>query len=101
MRYLSNTSIRKFIKKGTIIVDFYADWCAPCKRMEPILEKINSKLNKAKMAKINIEKYPEVASWFGVTTLPTIIVWKNGETEEFIVGYKGIQELTRILKKYF
>lgn len=64
----------------TVLVDFYADWCGPCKMQSPIVDEIDGERDDVKVCKINIDQQPELAMRFGVMSIPTIMVVKNGET---------------------
>ncbi len=63
----------------TVLVDFYADWCGPCKMMGPVMEEIASEREDVKVVKINVDDDMELAQKFGVMSIPTFIVFKNGQ----------------------
>lgn len=63
----------------TVLVDFYADWCGPCKMMGPVVEEISNEETAVKVCKINIDEEMEVAQKYGVMSIPTFIAFKNGE----------------------
>ena len=72
---------------GTTVVDFYADWCGPCRKMGPILEEVEAELaSKVKFVKINTDNNIEVAKKYQISGLPTLMVFKNGESVERLVG---------------
>ncbi len=66
-------------KNEVVLVDFYADWCGPCKALAPILEEIDNDREKVKIVKINIDRNPDIAKRFGIMSIPTLIVFKNGK----------------------
>lgn len=75
---------------GRVLVDFWAPWCGPCRMQAPILEKISSDQTvKAKIAKINIDEYPQFARKYGVSAIPTLILFNNGKVEEMLVGVQS------------
>ncbi len=79
-----------------VLVDFYADWCGPCKIMSQILEQVNAQLQgKIKIAKIDTEKYPQLASQYQIYALPTLILFKNGEPIDKIEGVMQTPDLVR------
>ncbi len=79
-----------------VLVDFYADWCGPCKLMSPILEQVNTQLQgKIRVAKIDTEKYPQLASQYGIEALPTLILFKQGQPFNKIEGVMQAPDLTR------
>ncbi len=82
--------------ENPVLVDFYADWCAPCQTMDPIIEQVLSDLNgKVRLVKVNIDKNPQLAQQFGVRSIPHYILFKKGK----ILWRKGGLVLKRELEK--
>lgn len=78
------------------IVDFYADWCGPCKMMSPIIEEIAEELvEKAKVGKVNSDENMELAQNYGIMSIPTIMVIKNGEVTKTFVGVTSKEEIIK------
>lgn len=85
--------IKKY--EGTAIVDFYADWCGPCKMMSPIIDNIAEELNgQYKVGKVNTDENLELAEQFGIMSIPTIIIFKNGEIAKI---FNGVTDKTTIM----
>ena len=76
------------IEKGSVLVDFYADWCGPCKMVAPIVEEIAAERTDLTVAKINVDEDTALAIKFGVVSIPTLIVFKDGKESSRIVGYR-------------
>ncbi|MBM6991452.1 thioredoxin [Mobilibacterium timonense] len=81
----------------TVLVDFYADWCGPCKMQSPIVDEIDSERDDVKVCKINIDQQPGLAMRFGVMSIPTIMVVKNGETTFKEPGLMQKRDLVKLL----
>ena len=70
-----------------VVVDFWAEWCGPCKMIAPALEEIAVEMNgKVKIAKLNIDENPQLAAQFGVRSIPTLAIFKNGQVADIKVG---------------
>ena len=64
---------------GTVLVDFWAEWCGPCKMLSPILESLSAALPQLKIVKVNIDQSPQTPTQFGVKSIPTLILFKDGQ----------------------
>ena len=79
-----------------VIIDFYADWCGPCKMMSPVIDEIAEKYNgKVKVGKVDVDKESELASKFGVMSIPTIVIIKNGEVSKTFVGVQSKENIVK------
>lgn len=88
-------------KKGTLLVDFYADWCGPCKMMSPIVEALSQKMKgKADVVKVNVDREASLANKFGVVSIPCFIFFKNGEKVDTLIGGQPENKLEETLSKY-
>ncbi len=96
---LDNANFDKEITegKGTALVDFYADWCGPCKMIAPIVEQIANERTDIKVGKINVDVSPELAIKFGVMSIPTLIIFKDGAKAQVAVGYRDKDEILALL----
>jgi len=81
-----------------VLVDFWAEWCGPCKMIAPILDELASEYNgKVKIAKINIDEQQNLAAQYGIRAIPTLLLFKNGQVDQQIVGLKSKRDLKNSL----
>ncbi len=100
-KHLSDKNFDSAIKEeGNIVVDFWAEWCAPCKAIAPILEDLEKELN-VKVYKVNVDDYPHLAERFNIMSIPTLLCFKDGKLLDKIVGAMPKQKLYEKLKKVF
>ena len=83
--------------KGTVLVDFYADWCGPCKIMSPVIDNIAEENENIKVGKVNVDESPSLAEEFQVMSIPTIVVFKNGTITKTFVGITDKEEIKSAL----
>ena len=88
-------------KKIPVLVDFYADWCGPCRMLSPVLEKIVKEYDgKLILAKVNVDEASVVANEFGIMSVPTVILFKNGEPVDYFVGALPEPKIMEWLKRW-
>lgn len=81
-----------------VLVDFYADWCGPCKMLAPIVDAVAEENSDVKVCRINIDENEELAVKYGIMSIPTLVVIKNGEEVRRTVGVVGKEEILEMLK---
>ena len=96
---INNENFASEIKNssGYAIVDFYADWCGPCKMLAPVIENIASEREDLKVAKINVDESSELAAAYQVMSIPTVILFKDGVEQARTLGFKSKQALLAAL----
>lgn len=80
-----------------VFVDFYADWCGPCKMVSPIVEELAGERTDVKFIKVNVDDLPEVAERFGIMSIPTLIYFKNGEVAGQTLGFQPKESIATII----
>ncbi len=82
-----------------VVVDFFADWCGPCKMLSPILEKLSTVNSAVEFYKINIDENPAISDEFEVQSIPNIVIFKNGQAVDRSIGFKSEQQLQKIIDR--
>lgn len=101
LKYLSDDNFEDTISKGVTLVDFYADWCGPCRMIAPIVEELSKEMaGKAMIAKLDIENAQSTAQTYQVTSIPTIIIFKNGKEVDRIIGVRDKTYLKKMLDSH-
>ena len=97
---LSSKNFKEILDSNEkVLVDFYADWCGPCKMMAPVVEELAEELNGvAKVGKVNVDNNQDLAMQFNVMSIPTLIIFKNGEAVKRFVGVTDKQDLINAIK---
>ena len=95
---LNDNNFASETQTGTVLVDFWAPWCGPCRMQTPILEQIVGKVADAKIAKLNVDEAPTIAAKYGVMSIPTLLVLKNGEIAKQFVGVQQASVLIAALE---
>lgn len=97
----SDQNFEQETNDGLSLVDFWAPWCGPCKMIAPVLEEIDEEMSDdVKIVKLNVDENQETASKFGVMSIPTLLLFKNGEVVDQVVGFQPKEQLTEVIKKH-
>ena len=86
MKEIDGNELERIVENGLVVVDFHADWCAPCRFLKPILEKVEREFDGITFVKVNIEEYPEIAFKYGITSIPTVLIFHDGRVVGGFVG---------------
>jgi len=89
MENLTDETFKTNIETGIVVVDFYAEWCSPCKMLKPFLEKKQNEFPNVKFFKVDTEECDRLTSIYQIKALPTVLIFKNGVEEERIVGFSA------------
>ena len=94
IKYLEKDNFDIEIKDKKILVDFYADWCGPCRMMGNVLEQLEG----IDVLKVNVDNYPELAQKYGIMSIPNLIIFENGNPIKNKVGFMSEEELKEFIK---
>ena len=98
IKHLENSNdFEKEVQGEAVIVDFFADWCGPCQMLAPVLEELDRE-GGVKIVKINVDEVPELARQFRVMSIPTVMLFKNGQFVKKQLGYMPLEALKEFIK---
>ncbi len=100
MKIVNSNEFNQEVSSGVVLVDFFAVWCGPCKMISPVLEKLDGDYPNIKFIKVDVDQSPDIAGRYGVQSIPTLIIFKDGKPMETQVGFAGEPQLRNMLSKY-
>ena len=96
LKYLENESFNEIINQDKVLVDFWAEWCGPCKMLTPVLERLGDSFE---IVKVDVDKHFDLAKEYGIMSVPTLIIFKNGKVVKQMIGFMGYDELKDELER--
>ncbi len=100
VKTVTDNSFATDTNSGVVLVDFWATWCGPCRMQGPIIDELAGEMNSVTFAKMDVDENPATAAQFGIQSIPTLLVKKDGEVVETLVGLHRKEQLSSILSKY-
>ena len=97
----SDNDFAQNIEEGVVLVDFWAPWCGPCKMIAPVLEELDGEIEgKAKIVKVDVDENQGTASKYGIMSIPTLLLFKDGEMVDKVVGFQPKEALAQLIEKH-
>lgn len=101
MKIINENEFEAVTKQGLVLVDFFATWCGPCKMLTPVLEELSGKYKgQMEVVKVDVDESGNLAMRFGIMSVPTMLVFKDGEMVGTLQGYQPLPQLEAALKQY-
>lgn len=98
---ITDDTFKNEISNGLVLVDFWAPWCGPCKMIAPVLEEINEEMgDQVKIAKLNVDDNQVTTAEFGVMSIPTLLLFKDGEVVEKVIGFQPKENLVEVITNH-
>ena len=100
MEIISTENYDATIASGLVVVDFFANWCGPCRMVGPVLEKLAGQMTDVKFVKVDVDASMPVAARYGIQSIPAILVFKDGELVDSQVGFTGEGPIKAMISKH-
>jgi thioredoxin 1 len=98
---IEENEFKNEIKEGIVVVDFFATWCGPCKMLAPIFDELSTEMEgKVKFIKVDVDNSTEIANEYNISNIPAMVIFKNGEKKEIIVGFTPKEQIRSKIEPY-
>ncbi len=96
---ISSKDFENILKNDKVVIDCYAPWCGPCRMLSPIIDELASEINNINFYKLNVDNNNDIATKFGIMSIPTILIFENSNLKDKIIGFRSKDELIEIINK--
>ena len=98
VKELKENEFKDVIKKGKVLIDCYATWCGPCRMLSPVIDELSKEIEGVDFYKLDVDDAPNVSQEFGIMSIPTLLLFKDGKLSDTVVGLRSKSELEEFLK---
>ena len=98
VKEINDNEFNEVIEEGKVLVDCFATWCGPCQMLSPVIEELANEVKEYNLYKLDVDQNPDVASTYGVMSIPTLLIFEDGKLRSSSVGLKSKDELLSMLK---
>ncbi len=99
-KIVNSNEFKEEIKSGVVVVDFFANWCGPCKMLAPIFEELGTEMGNVNFVKVDVDQSPDIAMTYKVASIPTVIVFKDGEKVASNVGFIPKEQIKQMVESH-
>lgn len=98
VKEIKDIEYETLIKDGKVVIDCYAPWCGPCKMISPIIDDLAKEISETKFYKVNVDEAEKITKDFQIMSIPTILIFENGELKNKVVGFRSKSELEELFR---
>ena len=99
MKIINESEFINEVKEGLVLIDFYAEWCGPCRMLSPLLEQINNEDDEIKVVKVNIDNSTRLANYYQIQSIPTLVLLKDGQFINKMIGFNPKKKIEELISK--
>ena len=93
VKIIKSNEFNEILKNEVVLVDFFANWCGPCKMLSPVIEQVSNEITDVIFVKVDVDESPDLASMFGIMSIPTLLLFKDGELKNKTMGFMSKSDL--------
>ena len=99
VKIIKSNEFNEVLKNEIVLVDFFANWCGPCKMLSPVIEQVSNEMTDITFVKVDVDESSDLASMFGIMSIPTLLIFKNGELKGKTMGFMSKSDLIEFINE--